>query len=120
MSYQQTPALGRVTTQQNSAAGMADLFLFDLKNEASEHGFKADDSWALQLSTDEEMAGLKKQYYPVISTSLKPAALLEVFQVVKQRLHQILSSSDLELTENDIARDEKKHLAAFPFKLSRK
>lgn len=120
MSYQQSPVSGRVITQQHSAAGTADLFLFDLKNEASEHGFKADESWTLQLSTDEEIVDLKRQYYPVISTRLKPGALLEVFQLVKQRLQQTLSSSDLALTENDIAKDEKKHLAAFPTKHSRK
>lgn len=119
MNYQQSPSSGRVTTQQYSAAGTADLFLFDLKNEASEHGFKADESWTLQLLSDEEIASLKRQYYPVISTRLKPAALLEVFQEVKQRLQQTLSSSDLALTENDIARNEKKHLAAFSSKHSR-
>ncbi|XHR97408.1 hypothetical protein ACFJIV_12575 [Mucilaginibacter sp. UC70_90] len=120
MSHQQSPVPGRVNTQQHSTAGAADFFLFDLKNEASEHGFKADESWTLELSTDEEIAGLKRHYYPVISTRLKPAALLEVFQVVKQRLQQALSISELALTENDIARNEKKHLAAFPSKLSRK
>jgi hypothetical protein len=86
MSYQQSPVSGRVTTQQYSAAGTADLFLFDLKNEASEHGFKADESWILQLSTDEEIADLKRQYYPVISSRLKPAALLEVFQSGKTKI----------------------------------
>jgi len=117
MSYQ-SPITGSIISQSNLLAGTADLFLFDLKNEAMEHGFKTDEPWTLQLCSDNEISDLKKKYSPVISTRLHPDTLLSVFLLVKEKLQQPLHSSDLAITENNIARDEKKHLAAYSSKRS--
>ena len=63
--------MGNADAQQSLLAGQVNLFLFDLKNEANEHGFKPDESWNLQIATDDEIISLKKQYHPVISRLLR-------------------------------------------------
>jgi hypothetical protein len=115
---------------QNTAAGAeaqlrqpsryASLFLFDLKNEASEHGFKSDESWTLQLATDDEIAGLKKNYYPLVSIKLYPDVLLDVFQQVKNKLHQALDKQEVGLTVVDLQNNGVNHLAAYPARQQRK
>lgn len=92
------------------------LFLFDLKNEAAEHGFKDGESWTLELATEQEMTSLKRQYSPIVSIKLQPQALLNVFQQVKSKLQQSFSKDDSALTEIDLIRDEKRHLAAYRIK----
>lgn len=106
--------------QQLFLNNQINLFLFDLKNEASEHGFKANESWALQLATEEEILSLKRLYYPVVSLRLQPDDLLKVFQEVKNKLQQSLSKDDVSLTESDLAQNDKRHLAAYPLRSIRK
>lgn len=114
MSNQQA-LTGSADAQQNFLNKQANLFLFDLQNEAREHGFKDDDSWDLQLVTENEMIGLKRQHHLVISLRLQPQALLKVYQQVKSKL-QSLSNTDLALTAGDLSREDKSHLAAYPAK----
>ena len=116
MSYPQSPLASSVNTHNDSLAGQANLFLFDLKNEATEHGFKADESWTLQLATTEEITDLKRVYYPVVSMRLQPIALLQFFHLVKTKLQQPLSKADLALTAVDLSNDGKDHIAAYPAK----
>lgn len=113
MSTQQKPHTGRADAQ-DILAKQVNLFLFDLKNEAVEHGFKADESWTLQLVTEAEMTSLKRYHHPVVSLRLQPEALLTVFQQVKNKLHQSFSKTDMSITISDIIDNDKKHLAAYP------
>jgi len=113
MDYYQHAPGGGVRAQQ-LLTRQVNLFLFDLKNEASEHGFKADDSWTLQLATDQEMAALKKLHYPLISLKLSPDILLKVFQQVKDKLQQSLSQQEEELTVKDLIREGIGTMAAYP------
>ena len=106
--------------QQLFLAKQVNIFLFDLKNEASEHGFSANETWSLQLATQSELAQLKKDYYPLITTKLNPGVLLEVYQQVKNRLKQTLSHDEASLTERDLTRDDKTYLAAYCVKNTRK
>ena len=92
----------------------ANLFLFDLKNEAREHGFRTGDSWILQLVTDEEMVSLKRHHHPLISIKLYPDVLLGVFQQVKQKLNQTLNKEEEVLTVTDMMNNHVKYLAAYP------
>lgn len=114
MDYYQNAPGGSVHAQQ-LLTHQANLFLFDLKNEASEHGFKAGDSWTLQLATDLEFVGLKKLHFPIISLRLNPDALLNVFQQVKDKLHQELSKQEEELTVKDLIREGIATMAAYPY-----
>ena len=113
MSNQQAP-MGSADAQQNFLAGQVNLFLFDLKNEASEHGFKPDESWNLQIATEDEIIRLKKQYHPVISLRLQAQTLLTAYLEIKSKLQQTFSKDDMALTVDDLSRDEKRHLAAYP------
>src|ERR1700744_918723 len=94
-------------------------FLFDLKNEACEHGFKAGESWTLQLATDTELTDLKRFHHPIISLRLEPVALLNVYQQVKDKLKQSFSADDAALTPGELAGNEKKLLVAFPARITR-
>ncbi|MGN6638990.1 MAG: hypothetical protein ACTHJ8_08765 [Mucilaginibacter sp.] len=113
MNTQQAFA-GGADAQQDFLAGKVNLFLFDLKNEANEHGFKAGESWNIRLVTEEEIIRLKRQYQPVISVRLQSEGLLKVYLKVKSRLEQPLSKEDMALTADQLTRNEKRHMAAFP------
>jgi hypothetical protein len=112
-NLQHAPA-GSADAQQSYLADQVNLFLFDLKNEAREHGFKAGETWVLQIVTDREISDLKRQHHPVIIAKLRQQALLPAYLQVKCKLQQSLSNTDLALTADDVERDNKKHLAAYP------
>ena len=116
MSTQQQALAGSADAQQDILSRQVNLFLFDLKNEATEHGFKPDESWMLQLATDAEITDLKKLHHPVLSLRLQPEALLQAFQQVKNKMQQSLSKTDMSVTIGDIIDNEKKLLAAYPIR----
>ncbi|QKJ30511.1 hypothetical protein HQ865_12335 [Mucilaginibacter mali] len=111
---------GSADAQQHFLARQISIFLFDLKNEAAENGFKADESWTIQLATDAEMASLIRDHRPLVSLKLKPEALLNIYQKVKSKLQQPLSKEDITLSVTDLQNGEKKHLAAYPIRRVRK
>jgi hypothetical protein len=51
---------------------------------------------------------------------LKPNALLGVYQQVKSRIKQYVDKSENELSETDLIRDGKHHIAAYPLRAFRK
>jgi len=112
--------MGYEDAQSHFLKKQVNVFLFDLKNEAIEHGFKPDEYWELQMTTEAEVSVLKKHHYPVISLRLQPNALLKVYQQVKCKLQQSLSKGDIALTEIDLTRDEKNYLTAYPVRGIRK
>jgi len=93
------------------------LFLFDLRNEASEHGFKSGESWSLQMATDQEVITLKRHHHPVVSMRLIPEVLLNVYHRIKAKLKQPLTSADTAFSVSELAENQKKHLTAYPVKL---
>ena len=113
MSTQQA-LMGSADAQQNLLSEKVNLFLFDLKNEASEHGFKAGESWNIRVATDNEITGLRKNNQPVLSLKLQSNELLKAYLHVKGKLEQSISKEDMVLTADDLARNEKWHLAAYP------
>lgn len=106
--------------QQHFLDNQVNIFLFDLKNEASEHGFKLGESWNIQMVTDDEIISLKRTHYPVIYMRLKPQALLHVYEQVSIKLQKFTNKSDAIVSEADLTRDGKNHLVAFPIRNSRK
>lgn len=113
MSNQSAHA-GDADAQQHFLASQVNLFLFDLRNEATEHGFRNNLSWNLQLSTEAEIMDLKRYHDLVVSLRLQPNLLLKAYQQVKSRLQQSVSTEETAMTARDIVRQEKKYLTAFP------
>ena len=105
--------------QQDILSNQINLFLFDLKNEAREHGFKAGDSWTVQIATDTEFFNLKKEHHPLISLRLQTHALLRAYLQVKSKLQQAINNDDRTLTEDDLTRNDKRHLVAYRVKNAR-
>jgi hypothetical protein len=68
------------------------MYLYDLMNAAKEHGFKADDSWELNMVTDSGRSKLQKDYYPVVAVKILPEMLLQVFHSAKSALKQTFSN----------------------------
>ncbi|AYL99006.1 hypothetical protein [Mucilaginibacter celer] len=114
MLNNQKGPIAEVDIPVDQLAIKVNLFMFDLKNEATELGFKAGETWALELVSDIEAKHLKKQHQPVVSLSLQSSALLSAFREVKNKLQQTLTPQDMLLTTNDLNRDEKKYLVAYP------
>ncbi|HWD89448.1 MAG TPA: hypothetical protein VG367_15055 [Mucilaginibacter sp.] len=116
MNSDQHALTGSADAHQTTLARQVSIFLFDLKNEACEHGFKTGESWFLRLATDDEIVRLKKEHYPLVSMRLYPDALLNAFRQVKQRLQQSLNKEEMLLTVMDLTRDSISSLAAYPLK----
>lgn len=119
MIKQQAP-VASADAQQLLIDNKVNIFLFDLKNEAVEHGFKEGDLWDVQLTSDIEMKHLKRAHNLVVSMRLQPQVLLKAYQRVKSGLKQTLSSTDAELTELGITNSEKQYLTAVPVRHVRK
>ena len=113
MNIQQAHA-GGADAQQQFLANKVNIFLFDLKNEAIEHGFKAGETWNVRIATDSEITSLRKDNHPVVSLRLQSNELLTAYLQVKNKLEQSLSKDDLALTADDLTINEKRHLAAYP------
>jgi hypothetical protein len=88
-------------------------YVYDLMNEAKEHGFKSEDKWTLTLVTEEERVKIKKDYYPVVANKVSPEVLLEVFQSVKSELHQSLSKEELLMDTRSILNGDLNYIIAF-------
>lgn len=105
---------GNAVVSRRSLEIQVNLFLFDLKNEAKEHGFKPDESWTVELVTDQELAWLKRVHHPVVSLHLHSPGLLTAYKDIKNKLRQSLSSADAALTDSSLISDQKRQLAAYP------
>jgi hypothetical protein len=113
MNNNQQALAGDADAQRHFLTNQVNLFLFDLKNEATEHGFRTEDSWTLQLATEEQIIGLKRQHHPMISLRLHPDILLSAFRQVKTKLQQSLNKQELALTISDIGREGISQIAAY-------
>jgi hypothetical protein len=88
-------------------------YVYDLMNEAKEHGFKPEDQWTLNLVTEEEGIKIKRDYYPVVANKVSPEVLLQVFQSVKSELHQSLSKEELLMDTRSILNSDLNYIIAF-------
>lgn len=102
--------------EQQTILGKVNLFLFDLKNEAKERGFKPHDSWILELATDNDLRLLRRSHHPIILMKLQPTILLRVYLQIKSKLNQAHSDTDLALTNKDITNNEQQYLVAYAVK----
>lgn len=119
MSNQHEPLAGSASAQHQSLNGQAAIFLFDLKNEATEHGFGESGSWTLELATEGELRSLRRLHHPVIALRLKPHDLLNIFKQVKSKLQQPLTRQEMELNANDMTMNNKNQLVAYPAQKAR-
>jgi hypothetical protein len=65
-------------------------YIYDLSNAALENGFKTDEHWEVTLSTAAEKTAIEKQYYPTVASIILPELLAATFQLVKDRLNQVI------------------------------
>jgi len=94
-------------------------YVYDLMNEAKEHGFKADDTWELSLVTETDRVRIQKDYYPAVASKALSDILLQVFQSVKSELHLPLSQQEEQMSTQSILKDELKYIIAFNPKRAR-
>jgi hypothetical protein len=94
-------------------------YVYDLMNEAKEHGFKADDTWELSLVTETDRVRIQKDYYPAVASKALSDILLQVFQSVKSELHLPLSQQEEQMNSQSILKDELKYIIAFNPKRAR-
>jgi hypothetical protein len=90
----------------------ARTYVYDLMNEAREHGFGPNDKWRLSMVNETDNLRLRKEYYPAISSKIDPEDILAVFQFVKSALQQPLSKDELELNEHIIQQRELQYILA--------
>ncbi|MDF2431682.1 MAG: hypothetical protein JWP44_1313 [Mucilaginibacter sp.] len=99
--------------QEQAVENQSRIYLYDLMNEAKEHGFKNDDQWQLSLVTANEKTRIMKDYYPAIATKIFPEILLQVFHSVKSSLSQSLSKEEEQMDTKSILKDELNYIVAF-------
>ncbi|MDB4920610.1 hypothetical protein [Mucilaginibacter sp.] len=88
------------------------MYLYDLMNAAKEHGFKADDSWELNMVTDSGRSKLQKDYYPAIAMKILPEMLLQVFNSTKSGLKQSSANEGQVPDKKSILTDNINYLVA--------
>jgi len=94
-------------------------YVYDLMNEAKEHGFKADDTWELSLVSETDRVRIQKDYYPAVVSKAFSDILLPVFQSVKSALHSPLSKEEELMNNQTILNSELKYIIAFNPKRAR-
>ena len=99
--------------QYQSVESEARSYMYDLMNEAKEHGFKAEDKWTLCLVTKSAQEQIRKDYYPTVVNEVAPDALLQLFHLVKSGLHQSLSKEELLIDTKSIIDGQLNYIIAF-------
>ena len=89
------------------------LYLYDLTNEAKEHGFGEEDRWHLIMVTEAEKKRIEREYYPAISSKTFPDTLLTAFHIIKSRLKQSLSKDEQQLDGRAVFNDDLKYIIAY-------
>jgi hypothetical protein len=94
-------------------------YVYDLMNEAKEHGFKADDTWELSLVSETDRVRIQKDYYPAVASKVVSGMLLQVFQSVKSELHLPLSQHEEQMNAQSILHEGLQYIIAFNPKRAR-
>jgi hypothetical protein len=74
---------------QKSALRQANEYLYDLRNMATENGFKPDEKWQLSLVTQADKAAIEKKYHAAVAAKANPEELAAMFEIVKTKLNQL-------------------------------
>jgi hypothetical protein len=77
---------------QKSALRKANEYLYDLRNTATENGFKPDEKWQLSLVTQADKAAIEKKYHAAVAAKANPEELAAMFEIVKTKLNQLAAS----------------------------
>ena len=99
--------------QEQNIETQTRIYVYDLMNEAKEHGFKDEDTWELSMVTEAERSRIQRNYYPAVASKVFPEILLPVYQSIKSRLKQSLSKEEEEMNNSTILRDDLKYIIAF-------
>jgi len=99
--------------QYQLAEREARSYMYDLMNEAKEHGFKAEDKWSLCLVTKSAQEQIRKDYYPTVVNEVSPEILLKLFHLVKSGLQQSLSKEELLIDTKSIIDGQLHYIIAF-------
>lgn len=91
----------------------ARAYMYDLMNEAKEHGFKADDKWTLNLATENGQREIRADYYPAVANKVSPEILLPLFQAIKSGLQQTLSKEEMLMDTKSVLDGELNYIIAF-------
>jgi hypothetical protein len=94
-------------------------YVYDLNNEAKEHGFRDDEKWELTLATETDKAQIQKDYYPSVTSNASSDTLLQVFQSVKLAMHIPLSKEEQQMDSQSIVNSNLKYIIAFNPKRAR-
>jgi len=94
-------------------------YVYDLKNCASEFGFKNDEGWQFSLVTDQEKTKIEKDYYPTISAHPAQEALFEFLKMVKEKLMLPLNKEEYGFDPSSAVHKNVRHLIAFNPKMHR-
>jgi hypothetical protein len=94
-------------------------YMYDLMNEAKEHGFKADDQWELSMVTESDRVRIQKDYYPAVASKEFNGILLQVFQSVKSEMHIPLSKEEQQMDNQSIINGDLKYIIAYNPKRTR-
>ena|SRR5580692_5843822 len=99
--------------QEQTIETQTRIYVYDLMNEAKEHGFNDEDKWQLGMVTESERTRIQRDYYPAVASKVYPEILLPVFQSVKSRLKQSLSKEEQEMDSGTVIREDLKYIIAF-------
>jgi len=99
--------------QSPTVERQARTLVYDLMNEAKEHGFGAEDKWTLIVVNDQEQARIKKDYYPVLTNKPATDDLLQVFRSVKTELKQSLSKEESQMDTMTLLNEHLNYIIAF-------
>jgi uncharacterized membrane protein (UPF0182 family) len=99
--------------ESQQVQSQARMYVYDLMNEAREHGFKSEDKWNIALATEADRVRMQKEYYPVVANKVPQSTLLDVFQFIKATLKQSLSTEELQMDSQSVQRNEQQYIVAF-------
>jgi len=78
--------------ESKSALRQANEYLYDLRNTATENGFKPDEKWQLSLVTQADKAAIEKKYHAAVAAKANPEELAAMYEIVQAKLNQFGAS----------------------------
>ncbi|RFZ94430.1 hypothetical protein D0C36_02445 [Mucilaginibacter conchicola] len=96
------------------------LYLYELRNLAKEHGFKPEEQWELSMETVAGKADVQHNFFPTNIAKITPDILLQVLHSVKAQLNLSLTEDEQSTNSKRIALDELSYLVAHNPKRPRK
>jgi len=91
----------------------ARMYVYDLNNTAKEFGFKPDEGWELNVTTQDEKIVLEKRYHPILSAKVQSEVSSELFGLVKNGLSQGAANIPNNIEAGIRNNNEQQYLVAF-------